>query len=90
MSVHEQISNHSRNQHEHLNRFLELDAAREEAISEAVEACRLGIEFTVNRINSITASINAHAQKGLSPTRLFVTPDMIREYVRNVSGSVVE
>ncbi|UJF35848.1 YpbS family protein [Paenibacillus hexagrammi] len=81
MSVHEAISKHSTQQHLHLVRFTELDQQREQAIDEAVDLCKRGLPFTVNRINAITEAIIAHAKHGISPLRSYVTEDMVRDYV---------
>ncbi len=81
MSVHEAITSHSNKQHRHLAKFTELDAQREQAIEEAVSHCRNGQLFSVDLINAITAQINAHAKHGISPTRQYVTEDLVREFV---------
>lgn len=81
MNVHEAISAHSKKQHLHLVEFERLDAEREAAIEEAIEACRNGNPFSVDRINDATARINAHAKTGISPTRKYVTIDMIKQFV---------
>ncbi|UUZ78927.1 YpbS family protein [Paenibacillus sp. P26] len=78
--VHEAITAHTRKQHAHLERFLELDEARERAIEEAVSLCEKGLSFSVERINAITAQINAHAGQGISPLRKPVTEQMVRDY----------
>lgn len=79
--VHEAITAHTRKQHAHLQRFVALDEAREQAIAEAVALCELGLPFHTDEINAYTAQINAHAQNGISPRRVHVTADMIRDYV---------
>jgi hypothetical protein len=81
MNVHQSISDHSRKQHMHLVRFQELDRLREEAIEAAVSLCKQGEPFDVDAINAITAQIKEHAKHGISPTRQFVTKEMVAEYV---------
>ena len=81
MNVHEAISKHSNAQHMHLVRFAELDAQREQAIDAAVDLCKRGLPFNVDRINAVTAQIIAHAKEGISPLRTLVTEDMVRDYV---------
>lgn len=81
MSVHEAISKHSTKQHLHLVAFAELDEQREKAIEACIDLCRSGLPFTVDAINAITAQIIAHAQKGISPLRSYVTEDMVLDYV---------
>ncbi|WP_166244511.1 YpbS family protein [Paenibacillus turpanensis] len=85
MSVHEAISEHSRKQHEHLQRFLELDALREQAIQLAVADCLAGKPFTVEAINETTRRINDHAHHGISPTRVYVTEQMVRDYAEQLN-----
>ncbi|ALS22020.1 MULTISPECIES: DUF2533 family protein [Paenibacillus] len=82
MNVHEAITNHTRKQHAHLERFIELENERERAIEQAVAQCAAGLPFSVEPINAVTALINSHAQKGISPTRIFVTEEMVREFVK--------
>lgn len=84
MSVHEAISKHSRNQHQHLQTFEELDQERERLINEAVERCIKGEAFTVDGINRITARIIEHAKHGISPLRKTVTEEMVREYAQSL------
>ncbi|AFH62614.1 YpbS family protein [Paenibacillus caseinilyticus] len=82
MSVHEAITKHTRKQNAHLERFLKLEERREQAIDEAVRLCAEGRPFSVETINAITGEINAHATQGISPTRVYVTPAMIEDFVR--------
>ncbi|MGG1517287.1 YpbS family protein [Paenibacillus oryzisoli] len=82
MNVHEAISQHSKKQHQHLVRFAELDAKREQAIEAAVDLCRRGLPFSVGAINQVTAQIIAHAKEGISPLRSYVTEEMVRNYVK--------
>lgn len=79
MSVLHDINQHSQKQYKHLQRFLEMDQAREQAIEEAIEAYWLQRGFTVEKINHITAQINEHAKKGISPVRAYVTEAMLRD-----------
>lgn len=85
MEVHEAITRHSMAQHEHLRRFMELDQERERLIEQAIRLCREGKPFSTDEINRVTSAINEHARKGISPTRRYVTPDMIDEYVDRTS-----
>jgi predicted transcriptional regulator len=85
VSVHEAITSHVKKQNSHLEQFLKLEAKREEAIDQAVAACAAGQAFTVDRINYWTAQINAHAMKGISPTRSQVTVQMVCDYVSKKS-----
>ncbi|WP_274649225.1 DUF2533 family protein [Paenibacillus humicola] len=80
MSAHEAITKHVTAQHRHLVRFMELDELREQAIERALARCAAGEPFGVDEINAATAAINEHAKQGISPTRVFVTEDMVREY----------
>jgi hypothetical protein len=81
MNAHEAITIHSNKQHQHLVRFTELDELREQAIDEAVHQCKQNIIFNTDRINHFTMLINQHAQQGISPTRKYVTEQMIHDYV---------
>jgi len=81
LNVHESISEHSKKQHRHLVEFEKLDALREERIEEAVRKCRAGEPFDVDAINEATARINAHAKHGISPTRKYVTIEMVKQFV---------
>lgn len=67
MSVHEAITAHTSKQHAHLERFLQLEEARERAIDQAAADCAAGKPFSVEAINAITARINSHAQQGYPP-----------------------
>lgn len=80
MSVHEAISEHSRKQHMHLAAFQQLDEQRERAIELAVEQYVRGEPYSLDSINSITAQINNHAKHGISPTRRYVTAEMLVAY----------
>lgn len=81
MNVHEAISSHSRKQHTHLEIFKQLDIQREQAIEEAVTLCKAGLLFNVDTINQITRQINAHALNGISPIRIEVSEEMVRDFV---------
>ncbi|MEK8128408.1 DUF2533 family protein [Paenibacillus filicis] len=80
MNVHEAITTHTSKQHAHLQRFLELEEARERAIDRALAACAEGRPVQVEEINAWTDRINEHAHHGISPTRVRVTEQMIREF----------
>lgn len=81
MNVHEAISTHSRKQYTHLEIFKQLDEQREQAIEEAISLCKAGSSFSVNSINQITRQINTHALNGISPIRMEVSEEMVREFV---------
>jgi hypothetical protein len=81
MNVHEAITTHTRKMHAHLEVFQSLDEQREQAIELAVVDCLAGRPYSVDGINRITASINEHAKHGISPTRPYVTVDMLSTYV---------
>lgn len=87
MSVHAAISEHSRKQHLHLNEFRQLDELRESFIEEALRLCRDGKPFSVESINEATREINRLAGQGISPVRIMVTEDMVREYALRSEGS---
>ncbi len=80
MNVHEAITAHTSKQHAHLQRFLELEEARELAIDRALADAREGRPVQVEAINGWTDLINEHANHGISPTRVHVTEQMIREF----------
>lgn len=82
--VHEAISKHSKAQNKIVTTFLKLDAEREHYIAEAVELCQRGAEFSVDRINTVTAEINELAKNGIAPIRKLVTKEMVREYVEKL------
>ncbi|GAA4859445.1 hypothetical protein GCM10023310_43350 [Paenibacillus vulneris] len=82
MSVHEAITAHTRKMHSHLEQFQVLDEQREAAIDRALNLCASGQPFTVDEINAFTARINEHAKHGISPTRPYVTVDMVRDFVK--------
>lgn len=81
MSVHEAITAHTRKMHSHLEIFQVLDAEREQAIEQAVASCKAGQPFSVEAINRASARINEHAKHGISPTRPYVTEQMLMDYV---------
>lgn len=81
MSVHKAITDHVNKQNKRITEFLTLDQQREFYIEEAVELCRLGKNFTTEKINEVTARINELAKQGIVPTRKIVTPEMVRDYV---------
>jgi hypothetical protein len=81
MSVHQAITSHTLKMHAHLEAFQVLDLQREYAIEEAVVLCTAGKPFSIEAINQITARINEHAKHGISPTRPYVTAEMLKDYV---------
>ncbi|MFD2679225.1 YpbS family protein [Bacillus seohaeanensis] len=84
MSVHKEISAHSTKQHQIAKQFWALDQQRELYIEEAVSLCKEGKEFTTDSINLISKRINELAKNGVAPTRKFVTPEMVHEYVQKL------
>jgi hypothetical protein len=82
MSVHEAITSHTLKMHAHLDAFQLLDQQRELAIEQAIALCTAGESFSIEGINLITARINEHAKQGISPTRPYVTKEMVFEYVQ--------
>ncbi|WP_010284000.1 DUF2533 family protein [Bacillus timonensis] len=79
-NVHEEITKHSKAQHEIVKTFLGLEQQRELFIDEAVALAKQNKEFTVEKINRVTTEINKLAQKGIVPLRKLVTSDMVKEY----------
>lgn len=86
MSVHKEISAHSKKQHERVKKFLQLEGQRERYIDEAVQLCLEGKEFSVAGINHVTAQINELAKVGIVPQRKFVTEEMVKEYAEKLNG----
>jgi hypothetical protein len=84
MNVHEAISKHTRKMHAHLEVFQSLDQQREQAIELAAAECLAGRSYSVDGINRITASINEHAKHGISPTRPYITEEMLITYVNQL------
>ncbi|MCU6797782.1 YpbS family protein [Paenibacillus sp. WQ 127069] len=82
MSVHEAITSHTQKMHAHLEVFQVLDLKREQAIDQAVAQYAAGEAFTVDEINRYAVAINEHAKHGISPTRTYITKDMLIEYVQ--------
>ena len=82
--VHHAITAHINKQHAILKRFAALELERERCIDEAVERCRRGEPFTVEAINEVTKQMNELAAGGLVPARRYVTPEMVRDYVRRL------
>ena len=81
MNVHEAISKHSNQQYTHLQKFLELDELREQYIADAIFLYKNNQNFSVQAINQVTALINKHAEKGISPTRKYITEDFVKQFV---------
>jgi hypothetical protein len=84
MSVHTAITAHSKKQHDHIEAFLKLDHAREEAIEQTIHKCLAHEPFNVQAINQITLKINEHAKNGISPTRKLVSLAMILQYAETL------
>jgi hypothetical protein len=82
--VHQAITAHSNKQHAIVKRFLQLEAKREQYISEAVALCQNGEPFTVEKINEVTKQMNELAKQGIVPQRKYVTVDMVKEYVERL------
>lgn len=86
--VHKAITAHSQKQHEIVTTFLRLEAQREAAIEAAVALCTNGKPFSTEGINGVTQQINELAGKyGIVPTRKYVTPEMVEEYVNRLKHS---
>jgi hypothetical protein len=81
MSVHKALTEHAKKQNKKFTDFLALDQRREEFISEAIELCKQGKDFSTEKINYVTNQINNLAEQVCVPTRKLVTPDMVQEYV---------
>lgn len=78
-AAHSFITGHVYKMNAHLVKFTELDELREQAIERALQQCKNGEPFGVDEINRITAQINEHAKHGISPTRVYVTTEMVVE-----------
>jgi Protein of unknown function (DUF2533) len=85
-NVHEAISQHSKNQHHHIQAYLKLEAKREALIEEAIFLCVNAKPFEVEQINIVTKEMNELASKGIVPTRKLVTKKMVEEFVVNKYG----
>jgi D-mannonate dehydratase len=81
MSVHKQISEHSRKQNQIVTTFLKLEQLRENYIEEAIVLCKQKRPFTTDKINQVTKQINELARKGIAPQRMLVTKEMVEEFV---------
>ncbi|WP_417900075.1 YpbS family protein [Bacillus haimaensis] len=81
MSVHKQISEHSRKQNQIVSTFLKLEQQRENFIEEAIVLCKQKKPFTTDKINQVTKQINELARKGIAPQRMLVTKEMVEEFV---------
>lgn len=79
--VHKEISKHSNRQHQIVKTFVQLEAAREAYIEEAIQQCLKNEPFSVEKINAVTDEMNMLAKNGIAPTRKRVTVDMVREFV---------
>ena len=84
MSVHKDITTHVNKQNKRITDFVALDRKRELYIEEAVELCKRGIEFSTDKINAVTNTINELAKQGIVPSRKNVTAEMVREYVKKL------
>ncbi|WP_096154330.1 MULTISPECIES: DUF2533 family protein [Bacillus] len=81
MSVHKQISAHSKKQNEVVMKFIQLENVREKYIEEAIYHCQHNETFSTEKINEVTKRINELAKSGIAEQRKLVTEDMIREFV---------
>ncbi|PFG15202.1 DUF2533 family protein [Bacillus sp. es.036] len=81
MSVHKGISNQLSQKNREINLFIQLDKEREAAIAHATELCAANEPFTTDRINELSLQINELAKQGSIPTRTYVTPQMVEEFV---------
>jgi predicted transcriptional regulator len=86
MEVHKAITAHSKKQNAVVTQFLKLEAQREAAIEAAVALCQNGHPFSVDAINAVTREINELAKNGIAPTRKYVTPEMVQEYVDRLNS----
>ena len=84
MSVHKDITTHVNKQNKRITDFVALDRKRELYIEEAVELCKQGKEFSTDKINAVTNTINELAKQGIVPSRKNVTAEMVREYVKKL------
>ncbi len=80
MSVHKEITKHVNTQNKRINEFIALDEQREYYIERALQDCKEGNPFSLDKINEVTAKINELAKQGIIPTRKYVTIEMIKEY----------
>lgn len=85
-NVHEAITQHSKNQHQHIQSFLKLEAKRELLIEEAIFRCVNSLPFEVEQINNVTSEMNQLASEGIVPTRKLVTKEMVQEFVDRKYG----
>ncbi|MCV9888424.1 YpbS family protein [Metabacillus halosaccharovorans] len=85
-NVHEAISQHSNNQHQHIQSFLKLEAKRESLIEEAIFLCVNSKPFEVEQINQVTSEMNKLASEGIVPMRKLVTKEMVQEFVERKYG----
>jgi len=85
-NVHEAISQHSKNQHQHIQSFLKLEAKRESLIEEAIFLCVNSKPFDVEQINQVTSEMNKLASEGIVPMRKLVTKEMVQEFVERKYG----
>ncbi|QFT89330.1 hypothetical protein FIU87_11775 [Bacillus sp. THAF10] len=81
MSVHKEISAHSKKQNEIVMSFLRLEEQRELFIEEAITLCKQNKPFTTDTINDVTRKMNELARLGIAPQRKIVTKEMVEEYV---------
>ena len=81
MSVHKEISAHSKKQNEIVVKFLQLENLREKYIDEAIYHCQHNEPFSTEKINEVTKKINELAKSGIAEQRKLVTKDMVREFV---------
>lgn len=85
MSVHKEISAHSKKQHELVRAFASLEARREQAIEADCASLQRRKPFSVDGINAVTTEINELSQKyTIIPGRKIVTEEMVKEYVARI------
>ncbi len=87
MSVHKEITAHSKKQNEIVKEFVTLDAQREAYIEEALKLYQNGEPFTTDKINEVSRKINELARKGIAPQRKYVTIDMVKEYAEKLKNN---
>ncbi|WP_400241419.1 DUF2533 family protein [Niallia sp. JL1B1071] len=81
MSVHKEITKHVEQVNSRVNHYKQLDQLRESFIEEAILLCKVGENFSVDKINEVTEQMNELARLGVVPTRKKVSEEMVVEFV---------
>ncbi|OEH92972.1 DUF2533 family protein [Bacillus solimangrovi] len=84
MSVHHEITKHSKKQHKLVNTFHQLEAQREAAIDRAVARGQAGESIDVSEVNLVTQKINDLSKFGPVPNRKYVTVEMVQQYIDKI------